>query len=140
MSWLSKVLGGAEPARPVPEQSAPTPPRAREDRSPVQLNRVNLERFLREHPRAVVDVWAPWCGPCRAFAPIFTAAAREWGGTVGFGKIHADHEPSLVARFGARSIPSLLYFREGELVRIEAGVISPDRFSRQLRKVFRDLP
>jgi thioredoxin len=108
--------------------------------SPERLTTLNLEKFLRQHPRVVVDVWAPWCGPCRAFAPVFAAAANEWGDRVGFGKLHADHEPSLVARFGVRSIPSLLFFREGELVRTEVGVLSQERLTRQLRKVFRDLP
>ncbi len=117
---------GVEPAR----RARPTPER---------LTSLNLPRYLREHPRAVVDVWAPWCVPCRAFGPIFARAADEWGDQVGFGKIHADHEPSLVARFGIRSIPSLLFFREGELVRTEVGVVPAERFGKLLRKVFRDL-
>jgi thioredoxin len=106
----------------------------------VHLTTLNLERFLRDHPRAVVDVWAPWCGPCRAFGPVFAAASRRWGEGVGFGKIHADHEPSLVARFGVRSIPSLLFFRNGQLVRTEVGVLPLDRFERRLHSTFRDLP
>ncbi|MGP8158358.1 MAG: thioredoxin family protein [Thermoplasmata archaeon] len=104
------------------------------------MTTLNFEKFLRQHPRVVVDVWAPWCGPCRAFAPIFASAASDWGDSVGFGKIHADHEPSLVRRFAVRSIPSLLFFRNGELVRTEVGVLTPERLARQLQKVFRDLP
>lgn len=139
MSWFSRIL---HPAEPSPRANDPPPPSEGPQRrrfAPESLTSLNLARFLKEHPRVVVDVWAPWCGPCRAFAPTFTAAAHEWGGRIGFGKIHADHEPSLVARFGVRSIPSLLFFRDGKLVRTEVGVLSSERFDRQLRKVFRDV-
>lgn len=140
MGWFQDVFGRAEAARSAEkgapeERGSPSKPR-----SPERLASVNLDRYLNEHPRAVIDVWAPWCGPCRAFAPVFAEAAAEWGERVGFGKVHADHEPSLVARFGIRSIPSLLFFREGRLVRTEVGVISAARLAKLLHKVFRDLP
>ncbi len=140
LDWFRRAAGGRTPS-PEVETSAPSPDRTRKRvGSPQHLTGLNLSEFLAENPRAVVDVWAPWCGPCRAFAPVFTAAAKEWGDRVGFGKIHADHEPSLVARFGVRSIPSLLFFRDRELVRVEVGATPPDRLARLLRRTFRDLP
>lgn len=137
MGWFSKILGRPETTH---EAEAPDlPVERRGHHAPERLTTLNFERFLREHPRVVVDVWAPWCGPCRAFAPIFASAAGRWGSEIGFGKIHADHEPSLVQRFKVRSIPSLLFFREGKLVRVEVGSVSEDRFVRQLHLAFRDL-
>lgn len=139
MSWFSNILRRNEPSAPAPIE----PPR--EDRArkkvaaPERLASVNFERYLKDHPRVVVDVWAPWCGPCRAFAPTFARAASDYGDRVGFGKLNADHEPSLVARFGIRSIPSLLFFREGELVRTEVGVVPAERLEKLLHKIFRDL-
>lgn len=143
MSWLDRWRrrkGEAAPAvGPAPDLLAA---RGREPRriAPERLTTLNVEQFLREHPRAVVDVWAPWCGPCRAFAPIFASAAADWGTEVGFGKLHADHEPSLVRRFKVRALPSLLFFRDGRQVRLEVGVVSEERFVAQLHLAFRDLP
>ncbi len=139
MGWLSRFVRGGPP----PAEGAATST-AGEDRSPrpsppERLTTLNFEKFLRDHPRVVVDVWAPWCGPCRAFAPIFASAAAEYGHAVGFAKLHADHEPTLVRRLGVRSLPSLLFFRDGRLVRREVGVLPAERFAKRLHLVFRDL-
>ena len=140
MGWFRAALRREPSSAPEPDRGTESPSSRRRAAAPERLAAVNFERYLREHPRVVVDVWAPWCVPCRAFSPIFASAAAEWGEWVGFGKVHADHEPSLVTRFGVRSIPSLLFFRDGELVRTETGVIAPDRLTKLLHKVFRDLP
>jgi thioredoxin len=137
MNWFTQTFRKHGPSD---EPAAPPSGGHRKSPGPERLTTLNLARFLKEHPRAVVDVWAQWCGPCRAFAPVFDSAAEAWGESVGFGRLHLDHEPSLVARFGVRSVPSLLFFRNGKLVRTEVGGVPLDRLEKRLRRVFPDLP
>ena len=63
----------------------------------------------------LVDFWAPWCGPCRMVAPIVEELSEEYSGRVNFYKLNTDDNPSTTAKFGVRSIPALLIFKDGEL-------------------------
>jgi thioredoxin 1 len=72
----------------------------------------------------IVDFWAVWCGPCRLIAPIMEQLADEYAGKgVTVGKLDVDHNPSSAARFGVRSIPSILFFKDGKHVDTVVGAV-----------------
>jgi thioredoxin len=88
----------------------------------VELTKENFERVITESPMVVVDFWAPWCGPCRGFAPIYEQAAEAHQDVV-FGKINTDQEQELAGAFDIRSIPTLMVFRDRVVLFQEAGAM-----------------
>ncbi len=64
----------------------------------------------------VVDLWAPWCGPCRMLGPVISELANDYAGRIVVGKCNVDEEEDLAVEFGVRSIPTILFFKGGELV------------------------
>jgi thioredoxin len=88
----------------------------------VELNKDNFEKVITESPMVIVDFWAPWCGPCRGFAPIYQQAAESHADVV-FGKVNTDQEQELAGAFNIRSIPTLMVFREKVVLFQEAGAL-----------------
>lgn len=82
----------------------------------------NLETTIKENDIVFLDFWAAWCGPCRAFAPVFESAAKEHT-DIAFGKIDTEAEQQLAAGFNITSIPTLMAFREGILVFSQPGAL-----------------
>jgi len=90
----------------------------------VALTKDNFEQVVAGNDMVVVDFWAPWCGPCRAFAPTFEAAAARHENVV-FAKVNTDEEPEIGQAFNIRSIPTLMFFRENVVIYSEAGALPP---------------
>jgi thioredoxin len=88
----------------------------------VELTKDNFEKVITESPMVIVDFWAPWCGPCRGFAPIYEQAAESHADVV-FGKVNTDQERELAGAFNIRSIPTLMVFREKVVLFQQAGAL-----------------
>jgi len=89
---------------------------------PFAVDAASLARHLAADTiPLLVDVWAPWCGPCRMMAPMFDGAARALGPEMRLLKLNADEAPDVLARYGIRSIPTLLLFNRGRIVDKKAG-------------------
>ena len=73
---------------------------------------------------AVIDFWAEWCGPCRMISPIIEELASEYGDQVQIGKMDVDSNPEVPMKYGVRSIPTILFLKNGEVVDKQVGVIS----------------
>ena len=90
--------------------------------SVVTITKDNFKTEVLESERPVLlDFWAPWCGPCRMVSPIVDELAEDLDGKANIGKINVDEQPELAAEFGVMSIPALLLFENGKLVRQAVG-------------------
>ncbi len=102
--------------------------------SVVEMNQDSFQEAVKGDNTLIVDFWAPWCGPCRGFAPVFEKAA-EGHPDVTFAKVNTDVEQELAGALGIRSIPTLMVFREQVLLFSQPGALSPGQLEELLGKV-----
>jgi len=100
----------------------------------VELTRDNFESVVTGNAMVIVDFWASWCAPCRAFAPTFETASERHADVV-FGKVNTEDQPELAAAFNIRSIPTLMFFRENVVLYAEAGALPPPMLEQMLAEV-----
>jgi thioredoxin 1 len=87
-----------------------------------ELTAQNFDTVISDNPMVVVDFWAPWCGPCRGFAPVFEKASDAHPDVV-FAKVNTDEQQELAGSFNIRSIPTLMVFREKVILYQQAGAV-----------------
>ncbi|MEJ2452344.1 MAG: thioredoxin [Gammaproteobacteria bacterium] len=88
----------------------------------IELNATNFSDTIKDNDFVIVDFWAPWCGPCRSFAPIYEELSEEYPDIV-FAKVNTEEQQELAAHFQIRSIPTLMLFREQVILYSEAGAL-----------------
>jgi thioredoxin 1 len=94
-------------------------------KSTIEVNETNFEaEVLNSTQPVVVDFWAEWCGPCKMLGPVLDEVASEQSGKAKVAKVNIDQNSALAERFGIRSIPTLLYFKGGEVRKQTVGVVS----------------
>ena len=93
----------------------------------LELNADNFQQTINEHANVIIDFWAPWCAPCRAFAPIFEAASEKRADLI-FAKVNTEEQQEIAAAFAIRSIPTLMVFRDQIIIYSEAGSLPASAF------------
>jgi len=93
----------------------------------LELNADNLQQTINDNATVIIDFWAPWCAPCRGFAPTFEAASEKQPGII-FAKVNTEEQQEIAAAFSIRSIPTLMVFRDQIVIYSEAGALPAAAF------------
>ena len=99
----------------------------------VQVTDANFDQsVVASDTPVLLDFWAPWCGPCRMMEPVLEEVAGEWAGKVTIGKLNVDENPATATKFDILSIPTLLVFSKGEVVKKLVGAMPKKRLAEEL--------
>jgi thioredoxin 1 len=92
------------------------------------------EKILKSDIPALVDFWAPWCGPCKAIAPMINELAGEYEGKVKIAKMNVDENPETPGKYGIRAIPTLIFFKNGKVADQITGAVGKTQLAAMLNK------
>ena len=102
---------------------------------PIAITDGNIDSAVKQYDLVVVDCWAPWCGPCRMIAPTIEQMSKDYKGKVVFGKLNTDENIGTASKFGIMSIPTILLFKNGNLVDRLIGAVPREHIEERLKKV-----
>jgi thioredoxin 1 len=101
----------------------------------LEISDGEFEEVVQKNRVVVVDFWAPWCPPCRALAPIVEELSKEYEGRAVLAKINVDQNRAKANEYGIRSIPTLLFFKEGKLVDRQVGAVPKRVIQEKIEKL-----
>jgi len=101
---------------------------------PLDLTDDMFKKFVEDNSLSVIDVWAPWCGPCHIVSPVIEELARDYVGKISFGKLNVDENKRVATQYGIRSIPTLLVFKKGKLVDQIVGALPRQTLEQKITK------
>lgn len=99
----------------------------------VELTKDNFEQTIKDHDFVIVDFWAPWCGPCRSFAPVYDKVSHDHDDIL-FAKVNTEEEREIAGHFQIRSIPTLMIFRQQIVIFSQPGALPEGAFRQLLEK------
>jgi thioredoxin 1 len=100
-----------------------------------ELTGGSFDKFASQNSSAVVDMWAPWCGPCRMVSPVIERLSDRYKGRVAFGKLNTDDHGEKAGALGIMSIPTLLFYKQGRLVDRLVGALPEDIIDEHIQKL-----
>ena len=100
---------------------------------PVEITDSNFEKIINSDKPVLVDFWSEWCGPCKMIGPLVEELANEFEGKAIIGKVDVDTNPEVSAKFGIRSIPTLLVFKDGKIVDKQVGAVPKSVLSEKIQ-------
>lgn len=103
----------------------------------LEFTDANFEELvIKSGKPVIVDLWAEWCGPCRMLTPIVEEMAKEYEGRAVIGKLNVDDNPEVTAKYGVRNIPTVLFFKGGEVADKQVGAVPKSALVGKLEKLF----
>ncbi|MDD1671318.1 MAG: thioredoxin [Methanomicrobiales archaeon] len=111
-------------------------PEGRPEGQVTVLDERQFAAAVRDHPFLVVDMWAPWCGPCRMVAPVIQELAREFAGRISFAKVNTDENRRIAMTYGISAIPTILLFARGKLAERVVGAYPKPALRDRILKAF----
>ncbi len=102
----------------------------------IEINDDSFEKIVLKSDKPVmVDFWAPWCGPCKAIAPTIDALEKEFGDKMSFVKVNVDDNPISPSKYGVQAIPTLIFFKNGEIAEQITGMVAKQKLEETIKSV-----
>ncbi len=102
----------------------------------IEIEDDSFEQIVLKSDKPVmVDFWAPWCGPCKAIAPTVEALEKEYGEKMTFAKVNVDENPASPSKYGVQAIPTLIFFKNGEIAEQITGMAAKEKLEEAIKSV-----